>query len=372
MDIATAVAGGFEQAVQQRVVAFAAEVQIGPYLPWADEQARPLPRTPAYAAQLRAQMPAIQTLAPFATKTGILQSKELLEGVILKGVDSLWPNRLFQEKLVAGRLPAFGTDSAARQVFISQKLANLLQLNVGDKARLFFLEGKVRARPVTVAGIYNTGLTEFDQVMVFCDLQLVQRIMGWNANEVSGLDVPIAGNPTHDALYQMVEEMNKTIPMDQKARTIMELHPDIFSWLDLQHQNVLFILVLMVLVAVVNMAGAVLIQITERTRTIGILRTMGAGQRAVRGIFVWNAFYLVTCGVLVGNAVGMGLLWLQQQTGLFTLNPESYFVRQVPVSWPWLQFLFINLGVVVVCTVAMWVPTWAVNRIVPVRAIRMG
>jgi lipoprotein-releasing system permease protein len=375
MEIAVSVASGFEQAVQQRLVGFAAPIQLGPYLPWADDEARPLPRTPDYAPALRAQLPAVQTLAPFVSKTGILQSGDLLEGVVLKGVDSLWQNALFREKLVGGVVPAFGTDSTQRHIFISQKLANLLQLEVGRPARLFFLEGKVRARPVTIAGIYNTGFTELDQVIVFCDMRLLQRIQGWNADEVSGLDVALgtsAGNYQPHEIVGMAEAINKIVPMDQKARTIMDLHPDLFSWLELQHQNVWFILVLMVVVAVVNMAGAVLIQITERTRTIGILRTIGARKGTVRTVFLWNAFYLVSFGVLAGNAVGLGLLWLQQQTGLVRLNPDSYFVREVPVSWQWAEYLAINVGVVAVCTLAMWVPTWAINRILPARAIRMG
>jgi len=369
MEISLSVATGFEQAIQRKLTGFAADVNLGPYLPWGDEELRPLHSRAPYLDSLQAYVPGIVSIAPYITRAGILQSKTTLEGVVVKGVNAAWNSRLFQERL-EGTLPPFGADTTTRDVLISRRLANTLAVEVGSRVRLFFLQQRVRARPVRISGIYETGLTEFDQAMLFADLRMLQQIQGWDSLSVMGFEATLAAPLPQPEMEARLQALNETLPPEVKARSVYELFPDIFSWLGLQHQNVIFVIFLMALVAIINMASAVLIQITERTRTIGLLRVIGARRTTVRGIFLWNAFYLVSLGILLGNFLGLGLLLVQQLTGWVQLDDESYFVRQVPVAWVWVEFVWVNVGTVATCILAMVLPTWAANRILPARALR--
>jgi lipoprotein-releasing system permease protein len=295
-----------------------------------------------------------------------------MEGVVLKG---FWEDSdlvFFARHLREGRLPQLPDRGNPKEILISSLLARRLSLNVGSKARLYFLQNQqnVRARPVVITGIYETGMAEIDRDIIVGDLRIVQRIRNWEPDMVQGYDVHLNQELPPPALAVLTQELNTLLPAHWKARTIRELFPELFEWLNLQHKNVLFILILMTLAAVVNMSTAVLILILERTRMIGLLRALGATRKQINRIFLWNAFYLITLGAALGNALALGLLAIQDATGFVQMDPESYFLNVVPVAWVWDQFLFINIGVILVCTTAMTLPVLLVSRIPITRALK--
>jgi lipoprotein-releasing system permease protein len=264
------------------------------------------------------------------------------------------------------------TDSAlVSDILISQTMANHLQLSANDNAALLFFDGeKMKRRAVHIAGIYQTGMEEFDGQIMLCDLALLQGVMGWDAAEVSGFEVSCRNFPQIPQLESLAIDISVALPMQYEALPITQIYPEIFDWLGLQHQNVTFILLLLTIVAIINMVSVVLILIIERTRTIGILRAMGLTAWRTQQIFLWNAFYLVLMGVILGNILGLGLLYSQSFFGWLRVDEQTYFIREVPVAWVWTQFAIVNLGVIGISTLCMLLPTAIISRILPVKAIR--
>ena len=156
----------------------------------------------------------------------------------------------------------------------------------------------------------------------------------------------------------------------QRTVTVQQRFPEIFAWLDLLDTNVIVVIVLMVIVAIINMTSALLIIILERTNMIGVLKALGTGNGAIRRIFLIDAAYILGFGIILGDGLGIGLALVQKYTGLVRLPVESYYVDQVPVDleiWP---IAALNIGTLLVCVLALVIPSMMVSRIAPAKAIR--
>lgn len=370
MEIALSVTAGFEKEVQRKIIGFTADLQIESYMPQADDTLRMFDRHDKQITELTERFPQIESVSPYIRRQAILKSEQSLEGIELKGLAPGWNQRFFQAALKAGKLPNLPDSTYGNQILISRKIADLLNLEVNAKARLYFWEKeKVRVRPVVISGIYETGLAEFDQYIVLCDLRLLQRIMGWGERFVQGFEIHL--KPAYAADSVLGQEINRSIHYAQRAVRAQDLYPELFQWLGLQHQNVSFILILMTAVATINMAAAILVLITEQTTTIGLLKAIGAADNIIANIFLWQALQFIAKGIMIGNVLALSLLLLQEKTGLITLDQDSYFVPVAPVSWEWLKFLYLNVGVLIVCGLTMYLPIQYVKKIPPARALRM-
>jgi len=370
MEIALSFVQGFETEIQKKVVGFGSHIHVGTYFRQLDTEVSPLPKDEPAIEQIR-QLGEVVSVNAYVELPAALKSKDGWDGIRLKGVEGDYDWSFFREVLKEGHIPDFDRDipTGVLEVLISRKQARRLSLALGDKAVLLFLSNleSFKRRPVTIVGIYETGMEEFDNNVVICDMRLLQDIWGWQPNEVSGFEVNLT---SLDWLDQKVDQVKEIIPYRFDAEPITLLYPEIFDWLRLQHQNVWVILFLMIIVAVINMTTVVLILIIERTRTVGILKAIGLANYRVRRMFVWNAFFLILIGVITGNLLGLGLLFSQDLFGWLQVNQEDYFIEQVPVAWVWLRFLLVNLGTIACCTFFMLVPTIIINRISPVEAIR--
>jgi lipoprotein-releasing system permease protein len=208
---------------------------------------------------------------------------------------------------------------------------------------------------------------QFDDVLLLADMRLVQNMNGWDSTLTGGFEVSVNDFNQLDALTEVV---NGAIGFDLHAYSIRQIHHTIFSWLDAQDINAVLLVVLIVLVCCINMISALLILILERTGMIGILKAIGARNAFIRKIFLYNAFYLVGVGFLLGNIVGLGCCILQQKFGFLKLDPESYFLSQVPIYLDWTWIAALNLGAMGFCMLMLLLPSYLVTRITPVRAIR--
>jgi len=389
IEIALSFVQGFETEIQKKVIGFGSHVQIGNYYREIDTELIPLPKNEASLQEL-VNLPYVTSVSPYVEKWAVFKSDSGWDGIWLKGVDSTYNWAFFASVLKEGRLPDYSVadETGSLEILISRKQARLLDLELGDRPLLLFLPEPVRRRRVTVAGIYETGMEEFDNNLVVCDLRVLQKILRWQDHQVSGFEVsldleqiadcewekldawPYYQRSCRDPLRWAAAQIDEYIPFNFGAVPINDLYPEIFDWLDLQHQNVWVILILMVVVALINMTSMVLILIIERTRTIGILKAMGMASRRIRRMFIWYAFFLIAIGVVAGNLLGFGLLASQDWLGWLRVNQEDYFIEVVPVAWVWGRFFLVNLGVVLTCTAFMIIPTVVINRVLPVQAIR--
>jgi len=388
MEIALSVVRGFETEIQQKVIGFSADVVLTHYVEDKHKiiEAMPISYSQGLVDSILS-LSNVASVSPYIHQFAIIRSPESWNGVILKGVDSTYNWKFIKDVLVDGEIPDYSGNTISKEIVISRKQADDFGLEVGDRAKLIFLSDSRAIRTVKVAGIYETGMEEFDDQFMICHIQRVRDIWKSQDNQVSGLEIDLKKFDNYEPyklnylqmpfLAREASELSLTTDsitqisrIDQKARAITDIMPEIFDWLNLQHQNVWVILGLMVVVAVINMTGVILISIIERTKIIGILKALGLSSGRVRRLFVVNAFFLIAMGVVSGNILGLGLLWSQETFSWLKIPQADYFIDTVPVAWVWGRFLAVNLAVVLVSTLFMFIPTLVIDKISPLKAIR--
>lgn len=312
--------------------------------------------------------PYITHIMPVATKPGIIKANNEIEGVVLKGVDKTYDWSYFKTTLVSGQLINFADSvEAQKEIMISQTTANRLRLKVGDKLLMYFIQEPLRKRQFKVKGIFNVGVEEIDKTFVVGALSLVNRLNDWKPGEIGQYEIRVAD---FDHLDEAANALINVLPVKLKQYTIQEDYPSIFEWLNLLDVNFVVMLVLMMAVAVINMISALLIMILERTAMIGMFKAMGASNWEIRKVFLINAAYLIGVGLLLGNLLGIGLGYFQQQTHFFQLDQASYYMKFVPIEFNAVDIVLLNLGTMVVCLLVLMIPSSLVSRISPVKAIQ--
>lgn len=302
----------------------------------------------------------IRHVETFATKPGILKTETDFQGIVLKGVDRQYDWSFFQKNLKEGEV--FQLDSAKRSsdVIISRYLSDLVGLKVGDSFLTYFVEEDVRARKFHITGIYETGFADYDKLFVIADIRQVKRLNGWSDDQVSGVELLVDDYGQVDSLAENLyfELMDK---QDREGntyyvRSIKELSPMIFSWLEVLDINVVVILVLMLAVAGFTMISGLLIIILERTNMIGILKALGENNRSIRKIFLYVSFFLIGKGMLWGNVIGISLCLLQSYTHLIKLDSSIYYLDAVPVDLNVVSLALLNIGTLLVSMLMMLGP----------------
>ncbi|MDZ4205384.1 MAG: FtsX-like permease family protein [Bacteroidales bacterium] len=367
MIIAVAIVTGFQREIREKVIGFGGHIQITSFDSNESYETAPISREQPFLETLISQ-PEISHIQVFATKPGIIRTETDIEGIVLKGVDQDFDWSFFSQKLSSGSLLQLGDTSTSNGILISRKLASLLHLKPGDDARMYFIiDNLVRARRFNIEGIYNTGLEEFDKMVVLCDIRHIQRLNGWDNNQIAGFEVLINDFKQLDAI---AEKVYQSVGYDLNAQSVKDVYPQIFDWLKLQDMNVIIVLTLMTLVALITMISALLIIILERTNTIGIFKALGYENSNIRIVFIIIAANITLKGMLWGNAIGLALAGAQKHFGLIKLSEESYYVSVVPIDIDWLYLLLLNAGTLIVCLAVLVIPSIVISSITPVKTIR--
>ncbi len=366
MILSLAIVKGFKYEIVQKVRGFAGDVQIVKYDLNASYENSPFVMSPAAYAGIT-HTKGVAYAQPFATKPGIINANNEVEGVVFKGVDRNFNWEYINSMLVAGNTIDFSDSAKAmRQILISEYTANRLKLKTGDEFIMYFVQNNLRPRKFEISGIYNVGVEDIDKTYVIGSIDLVRRLNNWNNSQVGGYEVMIKDFSQIDTLSGSIYE---NLDMGLRSYSIKENFVTVFQWLSLLDVNTQVILVLMLAVAVINMISALLIMILERTNMIGILKALGSSDASIRKIFLYNAAYLIGLGLLLGNILGLGLGMLQEYTQIAKLDQASYYVSYVPVQINWLDVLMLNAGTLILCMLVLIVPSMLVSRITPVKAI---
>jgi len=311
----------------------------------------------------------ISHIQVFATLPGIIRSKDEIEGIILKGIgaDYNWQN--LNEYLKEGRKLVLTDSIISREILISRQTANRLSLEVDDRLVVHFIKNNDQIQKrFTVAGIYKTGLEEYDQKFAIVDIRILQKLLDWDENQVGGFEVFIEDiddlDPINEHIY--IEE----IPNDLFSQTIRDKSPSIFDWLELQDINEIVILALMILVSIINMITALMILILERTNMIGTLKSLGYTNWGIRKIFLYYATYIICIGLFWGNLIGISICMTQDYFEIIKLSEADYYLSYAPIEFNWLSILGLNLGTLIITLIFLIIPSYLVTRISPVEAIR--
>jgi lipoprotein-releasing system permease protein len=306
-----------------------------------------------------------------ASKGAVIRTQTDFEGVIVKGVGPDYNWSYFEYFLTQGVLPTYTAPQMSNQVLISEYLANRLGLKVGDKALAYFFNKNSstppRTRAFTISGLYNSGFQQFDAQFIIGDIRHIQRLNKWEPDQIGAFELFVKD---FDFIEQTNNEVYDAIGSMLDTQTIRNRFYAIFEWLELFDFNVILIIVMMIIVAGFNMITALLVLILERTKMIGILKALGSDNWSVRKIFIYNAMYLVGVGLFWGNIIGIGLLLLQQHFDLFALDPNTYYVSQVPVYLHWSYIVALNVGTLLLCFLILLIPSYIISKISPVKAIR--
>jgi lipoprotein-releasing system permease protein len=370
MILAVAIVTGFQEEIRRKVIGFGSHIQIIKYDSNKSLEATPIEKNQQFIAEVK-KIPGVESIQPGGRKPGIIKSGDAIEGVLFKGVDQKDPLKFFGAHLTAGRLPKLNTTEKSDEILVSAQLANQLKLSIDSSLIMYFVQDPPKARKFKVSGIYNTGLgdNDFDKIYVIGDLRVIQQLNNWDSTLVGGFEITLSD---YSQLKTINEQVYQTIPNDLTSNDVEEVYPQIFGWLGLMDTNVYIIIILMLSVSVINMITSLLIMILERTRMIGILKALGAGNRAVSMIFLRQAAGLTFRGMLLGNLIGVGLCLLQHYTDLVSLNQETYYLSSVPINLEWWHLIVLNLGTFAVCMLCMLLPVLVISRFSPAKTIRFA
>lgn len=310
----------------------------------------------------------------FCLKTGMLKTEDTFRGVVFRGVGQEYDCDFLRQYLVEGNLPSFSDTVASQQILLPRKLANQLRVKTGDRLYAYFIEKSVRARRFNVSGIYQTNLSELDEKLVFTDLYTVHQLTGWDTPQQSGAEILLSDYHLLDEVSERVEAcVNHTTDdygQTYSSPTLPQLYPAMFSWLSLLDTNVWVILILMICVAGFTMVSGLLIIILERTNFIGIMKALGSDNELMQNTFLHFSSFIVLRGMFIGNVIAFLLIFIQQYTGCVHLDPENYYVDSVPVLVDWWYVLLINVCTLILCLLALILPSLLVSRIHPATSIR--
>lgn len=373
MILSVAIVIGFKKEVRNKVIGFGSHIQVTSFDNNSSYELAPIAVSDTLLRELKA-FPGIRHVEVFATKPGILKTETDYQGIVLKGVDSDFDWTFFRDNLKEGELLTIDPDKTSTDVVISKYLADLLGLKVGDSFLTYFLQEDARARKLRVSGIYETGFVDYDKFFVLADIKQIRRLNGWEKDQVSGLELMVDNYDDLDEvaenLYFDLDEKQDREGIQYYTRSVKELNPMIFNWLDVLDTNVVIILVLLLAVAGFTMISGLLIIILERTNMIGILKSLGQSNTSIRKIFLYVSFFLIGKGMLWGNVIGIALCLIQSHFELFSLDPSTYYLNAVPIDLNIISLLLLNIGTLCTSMLMMLGPSYLITKIDPAKSIR--
>ena len=360
---------GFKQQIREKVFGFGGHIQLISYSNESGET--PITADEELLRELRG-IEGITAVQQQVQKTGIIVGEKEYEGVAIKGIGSDYDRSFIASHIIEGVLPEF-SDTASGEIVISKLLSDRIGAKLGDRINIYFLDKGIKARKLTIAGIYSTHLSEFDTAMAFTDIYTTRSINDWESDKASAIEISIAD-------YSLLEQIRDDIcdvALSATQRntemmmvpTIEELNPSIFAWLNVLDQTVWMILILVIAIAAFTMVSGLLIIILEKSNLIGVLKAIGAKNVSIRRVFIYYASFIIGKGLIIGNIIGIALCVVQQQFKIVSINPEMYYMDRVPIEFTWL-IVPMNIIMFAVSVAALVLPSMIISKIEPTKAIK--
>lgn len=368
MVMSVSILRGFQKDITDKVSGFGSHITVQSYEVNPDYAGEtPIAMDSALLDQLKG-VDGVKHVQCFATKGGMVKTEDQIYGIMLRGLDENCDTTFFASCLTEGTLP-----KDDNEVIISSTIASKLRLDVGSKMRTYFWgDNTYRSRAFKISGIYNTDLTEMDELYVIGTLHQVQRLNNWitpdspQTSFVGGYEILM---DDFGQLENTAARVRDILPYYLTMQTVVEANPALFSWLDLLNSNIGLILGIMCLVSVVAIVSALLIMIFEKGSTIGLLKALGATSRSVRRIFMYKGARLILVGIAIGDVLALALSMIQVKWKLLVLDPESYSMTHVPVLIDGWIYLAISVGVMAVCLLALLMPASYITNISPAKTL---
>ena len=374
MIVSVCVVLGFKHTIRDKVIGFGSHIQVADFMTLQQSSQYPVVMNDSMMTVLK-KTPGVKHVQRFAIKEGILKTDEDFLGVAFKGVGPEFDSTFLHQNMVEGSIPKFDDKASHNKILVSQLMADKLRLKTGQRIFAYFIDQNgVRTRRFTIAGIYQTNLKKYDEVMVYTDLYTAVKLNGWEADQTSGAELTVKDfNKLQDTEDFLIKNVNRTVDHygeTYSSATIKEINPQIFQWLSLMDLNVWVILGLMLAVAGVTMISGLLIIILERTSMIGVMKALGARNKTIRHTFIWFAVFIIGKGLLFGNILALGILFIQKYTGLVKLDAQTYYVSTVPVEFNWLCIVALNVATLLISVFMLVAPSYLISHIHPAKSMR--
>lgn len=374
MLISVSVVFGFKHTIRDKVVGFGGHIQVANFMTQETSESYPIVMNDSMLNVLNS-INGTKHSERFSVTQGILKTEKDFLGVTLKGVAEEWDSTFIHKNMKEGFIPTFSSKSSSNNILISASIANKLNLKNGERIFAYFIsEDGVRTRRFTICGIYETNLSQFDDVTCFVDLYTSVKLNGWEEDQALGAEIIVDDFNRLDITEDnVVNKVNRTVDRygsTYSSKTTKELYPQIFGWLDLLDLNVWIILALMTLVASVTMVSGLLIIILERTNMIGTMKALGARNSIIRRTFLWLGIFIIGRGLLLGNVIGLALIVVQKYFGIVKLDAQTYYVNTVPVEINIPLFVLINLATLIISILVLTIPSYLISHINPSKTIR--
>ena len=373
MIITVSVVLGFQHTIRDKVVGFGSHIQVQNIMSFNTSSRVPVCIDDSMLNVLN-NLKGVRHAERYALTQGILKTADDFLGVVFKGIGPEYDMTFLKENLVEGEMPQFSDTTNTNKLLLSRMIADKLKLSVGDRVYAYFIDESVRTRRYTVVGIYQTNMTRFDESLCLTDLYATVKINGWEKGEVSGAELLVDNfDQLEQTADEVVDKVNRSTDKNGNifsSQTIYEAYPQVFTWLELLDINVWIILALMVCVAGFTMISGLLIIILERTQMIGVMKALGARNKTIRHTFLWFAAFIIGQGLLLGNIIGLGLIFLQKATGFVSLDPQTYYVSEAPMEINIPLFILLNIATLLISIFVLIAPSYLISHIHPAKSMR--
>ncbi len=327
--------------------------------------------TPSLLSIIRNHTKGINSASLVAESPCIIKTRDNFNGIMLKGVSPDYDGKFLSNSIISGKY-----DVTDNNIIISSLIAKRMNLSTGDRIQVFFItDGKIKQRKLNIAGIFNTDFEDFDKAFIIGDIKIAQSVNSWDANTGTSIDIFCNDIKEIDRIREEIaHKLYESLYMQNSTKvyelsTITERNSTYFAWLDLLDTNIVVILILMTLVACFSLIAGLLIVVLNRINMIGILKSLGASNKNIRTIFIYLAEKIILRAIVIGNATGLLLIFIQQQFHIIKLDPNTYYMSYVPVEFNiWL--IVLNIGILIVSLLALVGPSYIITSINPAKTIR--
>jgi lipoprotein-releasing system permease protein len=366
--ITLSVLNGFERTIKDNVVSFTAHMQLIGF----ENQVLPNPNQTIQF--VKSKYPEVLEIAPYVSREGMIRSAASTDGVLIKGVDPSNDISAAKRRLVEGTYGLESREKGVERIIIGRRLAEMLEVKVGDRVLLLSLGGsslslsQTRVMQFEVAGLYETGMADYDESYVYINIRDAQRLFGVGPM-VSGFDILVSDLGQLDTLATQIPE---DLGYPYYARTTFQMNRNLFTWIELQKKPIPIIIGLIIVVATVNIIGTLLMMVMEKSKEIGILRTIGTNRRKLTQVFLFKGMLIGLVGTLLGNILAFVLCWVELTYKLISLPPGIYYMTHVPIDLNVMSFIIVSILTLLMCFLSSLIPSRLAAKRDPITMIRFG